>query len=80
MEIKDGSRVSIIVEVFWYPQKCPHCAIFGHGDKTCPKKQVNVPVKQWILKQVKEVEVVNGENKKKQDTIVENLHNAMEMV
>ena len=78
--MKDGSSVSIIVEVPWYPLRCPFCAIFGHGDKTCPKKQDNVvPVQKWIPRQTKEVEVVTDENKEI-DTVVENLQNVMRMV
>ena len=63
--MKDGLRLSVIVEVPWYLQRCLHCAIFGHGDKTCPKKQDNVvPVQKWIPKQTKEVEVVTNEKKR----------------
>ena len=44
VEMKDGIMVSVIVEVPWYPQNCIHYAIFGHGDKTCPKKPMDAPV------------------------------------
>ena len=52
----NGSTVSISVEVPWYPLRCSRCSIFGHNDKTCPSKPIEVTVevatKVWKPKQV----------------------------
>ncbi|XVE55634.1 hypothetical protein DITRI_Ditri03aG0174400 [Diplodiscus trichospermus] len=42
VELRNGTIVQIYVDVPWMPMKCSHCAIFGHGDKTCTKKPVMV--------------------------------------
>ena len=46
VQLRDGSLVSIHVEVPWKPMRCLQCNIFGHGDKTCPRKVQTV--KAWV--------------------------------
>ena len=49
IQMQDGSYVSVSVEVPWYPQRCTKCSIFGHADKTCPKKAMVPVAKIWVL-------------------------------
>ena len=51
VEMKEGSVVSVFVDVPWYPQRCLQCETYGHGDKFCPKKKGVVPAKVWVPKQ-----------------------------
>ncbi|XVF66768.1 hypothetical protein PTKIN_Ptkin10aG0064700 [Pterospermum kingtungense] len=37
--LEDGLRVQVSVETLWLPSKCSKCFIFGHSNKTCPKKE-----------------------------------------
>ena len=50
VQLKDGSIGLVHVEIPWMPTKCVQCGIFGHGDKTCPKKLQ--PRKAWVPKVV----------------------------
>ncbi|XVE98773.1 hypothetical protein REPUB_Repub03eG0137800 [Reevesia pubescens] len=38
MCMKNGSIVTIIVEIHWIPQRCMSCQTFGHSKKYCPTK------------------------------------------
>ena len=40
VELRDGSMVSVYVEVPWMPAKCSQCGIYGHNDKGYPEKQI----------------------------------------
>ncbi|XVF82969.1 hypothetical protein PTKIN_Ptkin16aG0095000 [Pterospermum kingtungense] len=51
VRMKDGSLISVRVEVPWFPTRCQHCCIFGHGNKECPKKHVVASNKVWVVKQ-----------------------------
>ena len=35
---RNGSIISVKVDISWMPMKCSTCSIFGHCDKECPKK------------------------------------------
>ncbi|XVE74986.1 hypothetical protein DITRI_Ditri12bG0061700 [Diplodiscus trichospermus] len=67
VRMKDGSPVSITVEVPWHPQRCTNCSLFGYSSKTCQRKPA-VVTKTWVPKQVKRTvhekkeEVVYGSN------------------
>ena len=50
--MKDGSLVTVTVEVPWTSQRCSYCSIFGHIDKFCSRKPVTAEVKVWMPKQV----------------------------
>ncbi|XP_022728830.1 uncharacterized protein LOC111284435 [Durio zibethinus] len=47
VELRDGSLVSVKMEIPWMPQKCSHCCIFGHSYKTYPSKPMTVATKVW---------------------------------
>ena len=49
VKMRDGSYVSVSVDVPWFPHKCSKCSIFGHTDKVCTKK-AEIPVKVWVAK------------------------------
>ncbi|XVE74386.1 hypothetical protein DITRI_Ditri12bG0012800 [Diplodiscus trichospermus] len=38
VRMKDGSPISISVEVPWHPQRCTNCSLFGHSPNTCQRK------------------------------------------
>ncbi|XVF81983.1 hypothetical protein PTKIN_Ptkin16aG0006400 [Pterospermum kingtungense] len=40
VKMRNGSRVSVTVEVPWMPPKCIGCSVFGHSEKTCARKPV----------------------------------------
>ena len=70
VEMKDGSLVTVTVEVPWAPQRCSYCSIFGHTDKFCSRKPVAAEVKVWMPKQVvKKSDSYDGAAKER-DTIV----------
>ena len=71
VKMKEGSVVSVVVDIPWYPQRCSQCETFGHGEKLCPKTKEAAPAKVWVPKQgvekigstkeiIKEKEVDNG--------------------
>ena len=47
---RNGSMITIFVDVPWWPSKCSHCRIFGHVDRSCPKKANIASTKVWIPK------------------------------
>ena len=52
IELRDGARIPVMVDLLWSPAKCNQCAIFGHDDKGCPNKQAGTSnqVKVWMPK------------------------------
>ena len=64
VQLKDGSIGLVHVEIPWMPTKCVQCGIFGHGDKTCPKKLQ--PRKAWVPKVVEKKNEDPLENKNMQ--------------
>ncbi|XVE70928.1 hypothetical protein DITRI_Ditri10aG0109100 [Diplodiscus trichospermus] len=61
--MKDGSHVSISVEVPWHPQRCTNCSLFSHSPNTCQRKATTI-TKAWVPKQVKSAEVKEIEDRK----------------
>ncbi|XP_022734764.1 uncharacterized protein LOC111288229 [Durio zibethinus] len=49
VERRDGSIMSVSVEIPWMPQKCKHCCIFGHNDKT-RTKTIKIEAMVWVPK------------------------------
>ena len=47
---RNGSMITIFVDVPWWPPKCSHWRIFGHVDRSCPKKANIASTKVWIPK------------------------------
>ncbi|KAF5208023.1 hypothetical protein FRX31_002390 [Thalictrum thalictroides] len=44
--------IKIPIEYNWKPAKCSTCDVFGHHDKTCPKKkQKKVEQSVWVEKE-----------------------------
>ena len=49
VELRNGSIATITVDIPLLPQKCSHCCIFSHTDKSSPRKPTEVKV--WVPKQ-----------------------------
>ncbi|KAK8698495.1 hypothetical protein V6N13_114607 [Hibiscus sabdariffa] len=50
VKLRDGSSVSVGVEVPWLPPKCDRCSIFGHSHKSCfNKDQVGVVAAKFAV-------------------------------
>ncbi|XVE75051.1 hypothetical protein DITRI_Ditri12bG0066400 [Diplodiscus trichospermus] len=49
VRMKDGSPVSISMEVPWHQQRCKNCSLFGHSPNTCQRKAATI-TKAWVLK------------------------------
>ncbi|XVF50131.1 hypothetical protein PTKIN_Ptkin04bG0070700 [Pterospermum kingtungense] len=49
--LEDGLRVQVLVETLWLPSKYSKCSIFGHSNRTCPKKKDGAEVQVWKPKQ-----------------------------
>ncbi|XVE88088.1 hypothetical protein DITRI_Ditri19aG0040500 [Diplodiscus trichospermus] len=60
VRIRDGTTVSVFVEIPWFPLKCSYCNIFGHATKTCSKKMPTVEAKIWVPKKNMEAESSSG--------------------
>ncbi|XP_039044398.1 uncharacterized protein LOC120183865 [Hibiscus syriacus] len=55
VELKDGNKASIVVEVPWMPVRCKTCKIFGHSDKGYIKSKTSVHVKSQVWKKKKHI-------------------------
>ncbi|XVF49581.1 hypothetical protein PTKIN_Ptkin04bG0024000 [Pterospermum kingtungense] len=40
VQLRKGRTVWVQVSVPWMPPKCPKCKIFGHVEKSCPRKEL----------------------------------------
>ena len=69
VELRNGKSVTVYVEVPWMPVKCSQCSIFGHGDKTCPRKPVGPSTaKVWVQKAQTIVGIERGNFVEKKDS------------
>ena len=50
VKMRNGSFISISVDVPWLPQKCTKCQVFGHNDQHCSKNLSATMAKVWIPK------------------------------
>ena len=80
VELRNGKSMTVHVEVPWMPVKCSQCGIFGHGDKTCPRKHVGPSTaKIWVPKAQIATEIERGNEAGKEDSREEEKMEAKQM-
>ena len=80
--LKDGTVISVFVEVPWMPAKCSQCGIFGHNDKGCPSKKVDTSIhtKVWVPKTQKNVTTKEDEEEGKEESVGEEKRQERRMI
>ncbi|XVF81982.1 hypothetical protein PTKIN_Ptkin16aG0006300 [Pterospermum kingtungense] len=81
VKMRNGSRVSVTVEVPWMPPKCIRCSIFGHNEKTCARKPVVAATEEAMQPgdSVAKANLDEGSDSEKPDIEVGGLLNASKL-